>query len=245
MCNGCPGRYPEKGVKMSTTRPSCHEFTHCANQEMHCLSPVFFYFDLVSPYAYLASNYIDPIAKKYGRQVQWKPFRIGVAVVKVMGLKPAMDTPLKNDYIRTDVSRLAKVLGLPITSNLEMFDPIPAQRLIHGAGTEHRAGLCKALLKARWADNLDLTNPTILTHVAETVGVSPITVQEALRKPETRLAVRQATDAAILDGVFGSPTCRVEEELFWGVDRLWLLEHYLAHGENYSGIDGIHLTKLS
>ncbi|WP_346830840.1 2-hydroxychromene-2-carboxylate isomerase [Pseudomonas abietaniphila] len=207
------------------------------------MSPIFFYFDLVSPYAYLASNLIETLAAKHGREVEWRPFRIGVAVVKVMGLKPAMETPLKSDYIRTDVSRMAKVLGLGITSNLQMFDPVPAQRVLHGAKLEDRARLAKALLHARWVEDLDLTNNSTLVDIAGSAGVDGLTVQNALESLDTKIAVRHATEEAIALGVFGSPTFRIENELFWGVDRLWLVDHYLQEGCRYIAAAGDSASK--
>lgn len=197
------------------------------------MSSISFYFDFVSPYAYLASNFIDALAEKHKQKIQWLPFRLGVTVVKVMGIKPAMDTPLKNSYIQQDVMRMAKVLGIPITSNMSMFDPVPAQRLCYATAIDQRGHLAKELLRARWAENLDLSDRDVLISIAKRVGISQDKVRLALKEPETRIMVRNATDAAISLGVFGSPTFAVGSELFWGVDRMWLLDSYLAANHRY------------
>ena len=74
--------------------------------------PIAFYFDFLSPYGYLAATKIENLAAKYERQVIWRPFLLGITVVKVMGLKPEMETPLKADYIRQDLPRMAKSCGV-------------------------------------------------------------------------------------------------------------------------------------
>ena len=51
-----------------------------------------FYFDPISPFAYLGSIQIERMAARLGRSVEWKPVLIGVTILKVMGLKPLPDT---------------------------------------------------------------------------------------------------------------------------------------------------------
>ena len=75
--------------------------------------PVDFYFDFISPYAYIGSTQIEAIAARYGRTVNWRPVLIGVLVMKVMGLKPLPQTPLKGDYLRHDGTRVAQIFGVP------------------------------------------------------------------------------------------------------------------------------------
>ena len=62
-----------------------------------------FYFDLISPHGYLASTRIEAIAARYARAVDWKPVLLGITVMKVMGLPPLPQTPLKKDYVARDV----------------------------------------------------------------------------------------------------------------------------------------------
>ena len=69
--------------------------------------PLEFYFDFISPFGYFASLRIEDIAARHGRTVNWNPMLLGVTVVKVMGLRPVMETPLKSDYLERDVMRYA------------------------------------------------------------------------------------------------------------------------------------------
>ncbi|MGE3248007.1 MAG: 2-hydroxychromene-2-carboxylate isomerase, partial [Beijerinckiaceae bacterium] len=61
----------------------------------HDKSPVAFYFDIFSPFGYLASTQIEMIAARHGRTVDWRPVLVGITVLKVMGMKPLAAYPLK------------------------------------------------------------------------------------------------------------------------------------------------------
>lgn len=194
-----------------------------------------FYFDFISPYAYLASRRIDQIASKHGRSVDWRSFRLGVTVVKVMGLRPMMETPLKNEYAENDLRRLSETMGIPLSQSLVVPDPIPPGRLLYSVPRSRRGALAKTLLNARWARGLDIGNQGILVGLADELDLAPDEIRSAFNNPHTKDALTEATAQAIRRGVFGSPTCAVGNELFWGTDRLWLLDRYLDYGLKYTG----------
>src|SRR6185437_4175186 len=73
--------------------------------------PIEFFFDFSSPYGYLASREIDGIAAKYGREVVWRPILLG-AVFKLTGMVPLIDIPMKGEYVRRDLARFARLLGV-------------------------------------------------------------------------------------------------------------------------------------
>jgi 2-hydroxychromene-2-carboxylate isomerase len=77
-------------------------------------APIDFYFDFISPYGYFASLQIEQLAAKHGRSLRWHSMLLGVSVLKVMGLKPLLETPLKGDYVRRDMPRQARRLGLAL-----------------------------------------------------------------------------------------------------------------------------------
>jgi len=209
------------------------------------LSPIDFYFDFISPYAYLASRRIEDLALRHQRRVNWHPFRLGVAVVKVMGLRPILETPLKGDYMIKDIHRLANALGAPLTESLDLPNPIPPARLFYACcASEHAGALAKALLHARWAQGLDIGDEQVLCDVARTVGFAPEVVARALRDPLTREALTDATQLALDRGVFGSPTVVVGGELFWGTDRLWLVDQFLGNQGRYAPLKDDRLAAL-
>ncbi|WOH53354.1 2-hydroxychromene-2-carboxylate isomerase [Bradyrhizobium sp. sBnM-33] len=194
-----------------------------------------FYFDFLSPYGYLASTRIDALAKRHDCSVRWNPFRIGVAVVKVMGLRPNMETPLKAPYIERDIARLAAVLGVPLDP-VEMKNPLPPAQLFYAAPPEIAGSLAKAIFRGQWSERRDMSEEANLIEIAKPFGMSEAEVRVAIRSPETRRLLKDVTEKAISRGVFGSPTFAIGKELFWGVDRMWLLDHYLSRGQRYTTV---------
>jgi len=78
-------------------------------------APIEFYFDFSSPFGYLASEKIDQLAAKHGREVMWRPFLLG-AVFKITGGMPTMEVPIKGDYYKRDFPRSARYLGVAYRS---------------------------------------------------------------------------------------------------------------------------------
>jgi 2-hydroxychromene-2-carboxylate isomerase len=75
-------------------------------------------------------------------------------------------------------------------------------------------------LRHAFAQGHDLATPEHVLEAAEQAGLDPRAVDEATREPDVKLALRSATDAAHALGVFGVPTIAIDDELFWGDDRL-------------------------
>ena len=71
--------------------------------------PIEFYFDFSSPYGYLGAQRIDEIGARHGRDVAWKPFLLG-AVFKTTRSEPLLGIPMKGDYARVDIPRMARLL---------------------------------------------------------------------------------------------------------------------------------------
>ena len=74
-------------------------------------APIEFYFDFSSPYSYLASEQIEPLAARYGRTIDYRPVLLGAAF-KASGMLPLVDIPLKGEYSKRDFDRSARFAGL-------------------------------------------------------------------------------------------------------------------------------------
>ena len=126
-------------------------------------APLAFHFDFISPYGYFASRRIEALAARHGRTVDWRPMLLGVAVLKVMGLKPLLDT-LKGDYVRRDVLRLARRDGVRLGRDLNasVGNPLPPARAFYWVKQHHpelAAPMAHALFHAFWAEGRDLSTP--------------------------------------------------------------------------------------
>ena len=196
--------------------------------------PIEFYFDFLSPYGYLAATKIEALGAKYGRQVIWRPFLLGVTVLKVMGLKPVMETPLKADYVIKDLERSANLLDVPLNLSTNGPSNSRAAARAYYWVQDRDEGLAKKLalelLTRQWVRGEDISEVEVIAEEAAGFGINREELLSALRSDDLKERLGDEVNRAIERGVFGSPTFCVDGEIFWGVDRLQMLEHWLQYG---------------
>jgi 2-hydroxychromene-2-carboxylate isomerase len=192
-----------------------------------------FYFDFISPFGYFASLRIEELAARHGRSVDWRAMLLGVSVMKVMGLKPLLETPLKGTYIVREAERYARLHRVPLGRRIDspQMDPTPCARAFywfkaHRPGMEAR--LARALLDAYWAQGRELATADAVADAA--AGFDKNEVLAAAGSEDGRRLLRENVERSIAEGVFGSPTVVVDGEPFWGVQSLELAERWLASG---------------
>ena len=197
--------------------------------------PIDFYFDFISGYGYFASLRIEALAARHGRSVNWHCMLLGVAVMKVMGLKPLLETPLKGDYVLRDAARYTRRHGLEMARQVSdpMMDPRPAARAFcwvkrHHAGRE--GAFAQAAFDRYWRLGRDLSLTDELLALAAPLGLDEAALQHGIEAEESRTDLRDSVAAALARGVFGSPFIIVDGEPFWGSDRLEMLDDWLARG---------------
>lgn len=196
-------------------------------------APIDFYFDFSSPYGYFGSCRIDALAAKYDREVVWRPILLG-AVFKLTGGQPLPTIPLKSDYARRDILRCARYYGIPfrIPSRFPVATQAPARAIywVWDQDPPRAKALAAALLRAYFVEDRDISSPEVTAETAATVGIEREALLAALQEPAVKERLRTETDAAIARGVFGSPFFIVDDEPFWGADRMDQLEHWLKTG---------------
>lgn len=173
---------------------------------------------------------IEAVAHRHNVTVRWHVFRLGVVVVKVMGLRPMMETPLKHTVLR-DIERLSTIYRLPIAVPVTAPDPVllgSAFYAVMEANADLLPAFAKQLFAHVWQHGGQVTDVRQLVPIARRAGVNADRLFSPTAMELGRRRLKQATDEAIERGIFGSPTFVVGPEKIWGVDRLWMLEHYLA-----------------
>ena len=196
-------------------------------------NPLDFYFDFSSPYGYFAGSRIDALAAKHGRGVIWRPILLGV-VFKITGQQPLPTIPLKGSYAQHDLARSARLFGVPykMPSRFPVSGTAPS-RAFYWVGDQDPAlakKLAQALYHAYFAEDRDISNPEVTANVAAKLGIDRDQLLQALNDPAVKERLKTEVDAAIERGVFGSPFIVVDEEPFWGSDRLDQVERWLATG---------------
>ena len=197
--------------------------------------PIDFYFDFLSSYGYFASLRIEELAARHGRGVRWHSMLLGVSVMKTMGLKPLLETPLKSDYVLRDTARYMRRHGLQLARKLTdpFMDPRAAARGFywvrrHRPGQE--AGFAKLAFDRYWREGHDLGASAQVAALAPSLGIDPATLLEGIEGDEARADLRDAVAASLARGVFGSPFFFIDDEPFWGSDRLEQLDQWLGTG---------------
>jgi len=179
-----------------------------------------FYFDLGSPFAYLAAERIDEVMPG---SVHWQPISLG-ALFKLTGRSSwALGDPERRQAGMAEVERRALSYELP---PLRWPDPWPGNYLVamravtFAQGTGRAREFVTRAFRNAFQAGHDLSIPKRVFEAAADAGLDPKEVDEATRDPEVKLALRETTGAAHELGVFGVPTLAIDGELFWGDDRL-------------------------
>ena len=181
-----------------------------------------FFFDLVSPYSYLASEKIEELAKQNNWELIWKPFLLG-GLFKALDAPPAPGLlPYKKPYLFKDLDRLARFHGIPFNTPSE-FPRLTVKplRALLSLPKEDLPEAVHQLYRAYWVEDRDISDASVL---ADLLGAEAV---EKTGDPEIKQSLIQATDEAVSRGLFGAPTFLVGQEMFFGHDRIDLLEAFL------------------
>ncbi len=181
-----------------------------------------FYYDLGSPYAYLSAERISGLFNEAElEQPEWQPILLG-------GLFRHFD---RGSWARTEaraegiaeIERRAAEQGLP---PIVWPDPWPGEMLhamrvaTFAKQTGRTIAFSLAAFRQQFAAGKDLTDPDNVMIAAAACELHPRALASAVKTSIVKDALREATDDAAAAGVFGVPSVRVGEEVFWGDDRL-------------------------
>ena len=184
--------------------------------------PAVFYFDLGSPYAYLAAERIAAVFEQAGaEQPEWQPVLLG-GLFKRFGRGSWADGPERESGMRA-VERRAQSYGLPPVRWPEPWpgDTLVAMRTATFAKQVGRTvAFSLAAFRQAFAAGRDLSEPDNVFVAAAASELHPRALQTAIARDAIKLRLRQATDRAGDRGVVGVPAIVVEAQVFWGEDRL-------------------------
>jgi 2-hydroxychromene-2-carboxylate isomerase len=181
---------------------------------------VSFYFDLGSPYAYLAAERLPALLPE---PVQWKPVLLG-GLFKLTGRSSwALGDYRRRQAGMAEIERRARAYGL---RPIRWPDPWPADYLAAMRATTSAFAIGRGhefamqAFRDAFLHGHDLSITGHVIDAAGQIGIDRARIGDALRDPQIKRVLREQTEAAYARGVFGVPTIAVDEELFWGDDRL-------------------------
>lgn len=193
-----------------------------------------YYFSVVSPWAYIGHGPFMDIAKRHGLAVNYKPVFLGEVFDKTGGLPLPKRHPTRQRYRMLELQRWRerRKMNFHLQPKHWPFDVKLADRLviaIVNAGREPDAFLGCAFA-AIWEAEQDLGDEAVLATLLRDASLDPTALFAAARGSATEVVYALNLENAIAAGVFGSPSYVVDGEVFWGQDRLDLLDAMLQSG---------------
>jgi 2-hydroxychromene-2-carboxylate isomerase len=181
-----------------------------------------FWFELASPYSYIAAMRVETECARAGVPVEYRPFLLGPIFTALLGIKdsPFNLQPVRGRYMWRDVERLCAKHALPWRrpSVFPRNSVLPARiALSSGAAI---AAVTRAIFLANFADDQDISDPAVLVPLIDAAGSDGRRTVELAQTQEMKDRLRASTDEARRLGIFGAPDFVVNGELFFGQDRL-------------------------
>jgi 2-hydroxychromene-2-carboxylate isomerase len=181
-----------------------------------------FYFDLGSPYAYLAAERVNSLfAEARGQPPEWEPILLG-GLFKRFGRDSWANGPGRAEGVR-ECERRASAYGLPA---FRWPDPFPGNTLLamraatFAKETGRVVSFSLAAFRQAFVAGRDLSEPDNVFVAAAAAELHPKAVLGAVEREGIKNRLRAATERAGDLGVRGVPSVLVDGEVFWGDDRL-------------------------
>jgi 2-hydroxychromene-2-carboxylate isomerase len=198
------------------------------------MARVEFFYDVGSPWTYLAFHKVEEVVAEAGAELVWRPILVGGVFNAVNpGVYAARANPTKPrwDYMTKDLADWARLYGLRIVWPPTVF-PVNSVAAMRGVLVAFDAGrgveFSRAAFEAYWGENRDLSQRAVLAAVATRAGLDPHELLARIATPEIKARLRANTDELVARGGFGSPTIIVDgDDLYFGNDRLVLVREAL------------------
>lgn len=192
-----------------------------------------FYYDFGSPNCYLAHVRLPEILARTGAALSLKIMLLG-GVFQATGNQSPVLNKLKAPNVHRDMLRYIGKYRVPFTMNPHF--PINTLKMMRGAVVAEEEGYLErynaALYPAMWRDALDMGQDEVLVDVLGAAGLDARHILARTGEDAVKARLKAYTEAAVARGVFGAPTFFVNDEMFFGQDRLEFVEDALQ-GRSY------------
>ena len=181
------------------------------------------WFEFASTYSYLTVSRAEKLLADAKVELAWRPFLLGpIFSDRGMNTSPFVLDPVKGRYMWRDMARRCEKYGLPfMRPNVFPMNGLKAARIMTAALDQPWCGaFARSVFAAQFGRGDDISDDRVLGNALETCGVPQEPWLNRAQLPETKDALRAATDQARSLGIFGAPSMVVGDELFWGDDRL-------------------------
>jgi len=193
-----------------------------------------YFYSAHSAYAYLGSARLMQICATHGTTLIHKPVNLSPVVEAVGGPPFAGRTQAHVDYFfGREIERWAEWRGVPIVNFRPTYHDAPytlasGMILALGSSGPETDQFAHAVLQAHWRDDADLSDPKVLSALARQQNLDPEPLMDKAMSEPIQSQFRANTDEAIAISVFGSPAYVLDGDMFYGQDRLELLERAIS-----------------
>ena len=193
-----------------------------------------YYFSLHSPWTYLGNATFHDIARRHGCKVDYRPMPLRSVFDETGGLPLPKRHPVRQRYRLVDLQRWRERRALPLVLEPKHFpfDPSMADCItlaILATGADPSTFIADVMAGV-WARDEDMTRPEALLACVDRAGLDGPALLAAADGPAVRQRYEDNLHRAVEAGVFGAPSYVLDGEVFWGQDRLELVDSALASG---------------
>ena len=197
-----------------------------------------YYYSTSSNFTYIGTARLNAMAKASGRRIVHRPILLSVVMPPIGGMPFGERPTMLRNYAMRDALRCAEHLGVPLLREpIHHMGPVelPSGIVIAGQRAVVRGeegdvdALSLGVLQALWRDDLDIADKTVVAVLCRAAGFAApdALIEEALSEAVQAELTRNCQEA-IIRGVIGAPTYFVDDEPFYGQDRLDYVERALA-----------------
>jgi len=191
-------------------------------------SRLYFFLDYLSHNAYLAWHQAPALAARHKLVLTPVPVVFGALLSHYRQVGPA-ELPAKSGWMLRNVLRKARMHDIPIAPPASHpFNPLLPLRVSCAVDESQRVALVDRLFRATWAEGRAVSEPDTVRALLLELGLPAEALLAAAASDAVKQQLRQNTDQALAQGIFGVPTLCARGELFWGFDDLEYLDMFLS-----------------
>ena len=179
-----------------------------------------FYFDIISPYSYIAHKKIQKFKENQNFIFNYKPILLG-GLHNLAGISAPAFNKYKIKNMQSDCELVSKKNHISFKWNLKF--PINSLSIMRGyisVNDNQKEEYLNIFFDAYWRDNLDLSSEKEFSKLLETLKIGNEFFFDKIKQQSTKDELKKLTNDAFDKEVFGAPTFIVNNKIFWGQDRL-------------------------
>jgi 2-hydroxychromene-2-carboxylate isomerase len=183
-------------------------------------SHIDFYFDIISPYSYIAYKKIQKIKEQQKIIFNYKPILLG-GLHNLAGINAPAFNKYKMKNMQSDCELVSKKNNISFKWNLKFpINSLPIMRGYLSVEGSQKEDYLNIFFNAYWRDNLDLSSEKEFSKLLESLKIDSKIFFDKISQQSIKDTLKQLTNDAFKKEVFGAPTFIVNNKIFWGQDRL-------------------------